>query len=369
MHIHSKKECLTFARGCIAAGALMLIAAQTAVLAAPLPLHVAGSQILNSRNEPVLLRGVDCASMEWTSDGQGHILTTVATAIKNWHANIIRLPLSQDRWFGKGPEQTDGGAAYRALVARIVKRISSLNSYVILDDHWSDEDVWGKHIGQHKMPDRNSIVFWKSFAAVYKNNPAVIFDLYNEPFHISWKTWRDGGEVTETNKRTGASISYFAVGLQTLLNTVRSTGAKNVVLAGGLNWAYDMSGILNGYALSDPTGSGVIYANHDYPFKGDTVKQWIAEMKAATAKVPVIVSEFGTGPTDKGAAGNKWILETLNAMQKYHWNWTAWDMHPSASPDLILNWQYIPTPYFGVFVKDALAGKLPPYIPADSAGK
>ncbi len=337
-------------------------------LAAPSALHISGNQILNASNQPVLLRGVDCASMEWTSDGQGHIITTVTTAIKDWHANIIRLPLSQDRWFGKGPEQSDGGAAYRTLIAKIVKTISSLNSYVILDDHWSDENQWGKNIGQHLMPDLNSVTFWKSFAKVYANNPAVIFDMYNEPHDVSWKIWRDGGPVTETDRSKGTVISYQAVGLQTLLNTIRSAGAKNVVLAGGLNWAYDFSGILNGYALHDPNGNGVIYANHDYPFKGDTVQQWITEMKAATAKFPVIVSEFGTSATDKGAKNNRWILETLNAMQKHHWNWTAWDLHPSAGPDLISDWNYTPTPYFGVFVKDALAGKLPPYIPSGSAG-
>ena len=86
----------------------------------PLPLKVVGTQILNSNNEPVLLRGVNTASLEWTSDGQGHILQTVKTAIEDWHVNHIRLPLSQDRWFGKAPEQKDEGRAYRALVKEVV---------------------------------------------------------------------------------------------------------------------------------------------------------------------------------------------------------------------------------------------------------
>ena len=64
---------------------------------APLPLKIVGTKILNGRGEPVLLHGVNAASMEWSSDGQGHILQTVNTAIHDWHANIIRLPLTQDR--------------------------------------------------------------------------------------------------------------------------------------------------------------------------------------------------------------------------------------------------------------------------------
>ena len=65
--------------------------AKTTASILPLPLHVAKNQVLNSRNERVHLRGVNTPSLEWTSDGQGHILDTVKTAIDDWHANVIRL--------------------------------------------------------------------------------------------------------------------------------------------------------------------------------------------------------------------------------------------------------------------------------------
>src|SRR5207248_8764751 len=51
----------------------------------PLPLKVVKNQVLNSRNERVHLRGVNAASLEWTSDGEGRILNTVKTAIHDWH--------------------------------------------------------------------------------------------------------------------------------------------------------------------------------------------------------------------------------------------------------------------------------------------
>lgn len=63
----------------------------------PLALKVVGKQILNSHNEPVLLRGVNAASLEWTSNGEGKVLQSVNTAIKDWHVNIIRLPLAQEK--------------------------------------------------------------------------------------------------------------------------------------------------------------------------------------------------------------------------------------------------------------------------------
>src|SRR4051812_18214049 len=61
-----------------------------------LPLKVTGTRILNLRDQPVRLCGVNAASLEWTSDGDGRILQTINVAIHDWRVNLIRLPLSQD---------------------------------------------------------------------------------------------------------------------------------------------------------------------------------------------------------------------------------------------------------------------------------
>jgi Tol biopolymer transport system component len=330
----------------------------------PLPLKVVGSAIVNGEGQPVRLRGVNTASMEWTSNGEGHILKTVETAIRGWHVNHIRLPLAQDRWFGKAPEQKDDGKPYRALVKQVVDLCAAQGCYVVLDLHWSDAGEWGKQIGQHVMPDRNSLEFWTDLASTYKNHPAVIFDLYNEPHDVSWDIWLKGGQVTERASRRNPSKTYEAVGMQTLLDAVRATGARNVVIVGGLDWAYDMSGFLKDKQLADSQGNGVIYANHAYPFKGDSVERWIKKMKAATATIPVIVSEFGS--ESRGGArstGEHWLRRVLQALEDHEWNWTAWDLHPAAGPRLISDWNYTPTPGFGKWVQQALLGTLPRYEP------
>jgi len=326
----------------------------------PPPLRVVGTNIVNHLGETVLLRGVNAASLEWASDGQGHILQSVETAIHEWHVNVVRLPLSQDRWFGKGQEQNDHGAAYRALIHEIVNTCATNECYIILDLHWSDYNEWGMNIGQHSMPDLNSLAFWKDFAPVYANHPAVLYDLYNEPYDVSWDVWLNGGKIVDKPNGHHATQqhprTYEAVGMQQLLDAVRATGAKNVVVAGGLDWAYDFSGILDGRQLSDPHGNGVIYANHCYDNKNESVDDWIARMEIASAKLPVIVSEFGgdSGPS-KVIAEEDWLLRVMQALADHHWSWTAWDMHPGAGPKLISGWDYAPTPKFGVHVKQALS--------------
>ncbi|MCU0914216.1 MAG: glycoside hydrolase family 5 protein [Planctomycetes bacterium] len=357
-----------------------IAAAEAESSSMPLPLKVVGTKILNSKNEPVTLRGVNCASMEWTSDGQGHILRSVQVAIDDWHVNHVRLPLSQDRWFGKAPEQKDEGKAYRALVKKVVDLCASKGCYVMLDLHWSNAGEWGQNIGQHSMPDEGSLAFWKDLAPVYANHPAVIYDLYNEPHDVSWDIWLKGGTVTDRPNRRGAAPKTFqAVGMQTLLDAVRATGARNVVVVGGLNWAYDFDGILDGRQLRDPDGNGLIYANHAYNNKGHGVEVWIARMEQATAKLPVIVSEFGgsggpnrragrfAGPVDP--SGHDWLLHVIQAVQDHNWSWTAWDFHPQAGPCLISDWNYTPTPDFGVFVQQMLAGTFPRYTPPAATEK
>jgi hypothetical protein len=348
-----------------------------------LPLKVDGVQIRNSKGDVVRLRGVNVASLEWTSNGEGHVLRSVKTAIDDWKVNHIRLPLAQDRWFGKAPEQKDEGKAYRALVREIVDLCASKGCYIILDLHWSDCGEWGVNIGQHSMPDENSLAFWKDLAPVYANHPAVLYDLYNEPHDVSWDVWLNGGTVTDRPNRRGESPrTYKAVGMQALLDAVRAAGANNVVVAGGLDWAYDFSGILDGRQLKDPHGNGVIYANHAYNNKGHGVDVWIARMEKATATLPVIVSEFGGsggpnrrrprgGPgasaTTATTTGDDWLLHVMQALEDHKWSWTAWDLHPQAGPTLISDWNYTPTPDFGVFVKQALAGTLPRYTPPVAA--
>lgn len=193
------------------------------------PLHVVGADVV-ANGKPVHLRGVNVCSMEWNGQGE-NVARSIPVAYDEWRANIVRLPLCEDRWFGKTDDSPGGGEPYRAIVDQVVKQAGARAKYVLLDLHWSDCDHWGQYWGQHKLPDQHSLAFWKDCAARYKNDPAVLFDLYNEPIEAPWKVWRDGGEVTE--QAQGQTLTYQAVGMQTLVDAIRGVGAKNVIVAGG----------------------------------------------------------------------------------------------------------------------------------------
>jgi hypothetical protein len=198
----------------------------------------------------------------------------------------------------------------------------------------------------------------------------VLFDLYNEPAHINWDQWFKGGPMTETIAHTNTTLTYVSVGIPALVNAIRSTGAKNVIIAGGINWAYEVDGILENRQLSDPTGNGIVYAVHPYPheYKGlgrETIPQWSARMELFARKLPIMVTEFGSiermwpfPKTWNNYTDAKWNQEMIDVLEAHHWNWTAWDFHPTAWPCLISDWDYTPTPQSGVWVRQALAKNL-----------
>jgi aryl-phospho-beta-D-glucosidase BglC (GH1 family) len=313
-------------------------------------LRVAGNQLKTPDGRVIILQGVNIPSLEWSTGGD-RVLESTREAIDNWKAKAIRLPLSQDRWFGKEPGQSDAGGSYRELVTQVVSLASRKGAYVILDLHWSNAGVWGRNLSQHEMPDENSIEFWKDAAARWANHPAVLFDLYNEPHDVTWEVWRNGGVVEETDRKE-RKTTYRTPGMQALLNAVRATGARNIVIAGGLDWAYDLTGVLNGFALDDKSGNGVMYASHIYPHKRD----WELKVGAIADRHPVLIGEVGCESDDEQGSPYVWGPDVIGYIQKRKLSWTAWCFHTESSPRMLQDWNYTPSPYWGAFVKAALLG-------------
>ena len=327
---------------------------------APKELHTAGTKVLNSDGKEVWLQGVNAGGLE-SVPKDPHVLKSVEVGIDDWKSNVIRLPVKSTFWFGHGPYQPhDGGEGYRLMVDQAVTLASNRGAYLLLDLH------------RFRAPEQEDIDFWKDAAARYKNNPAVLFDLFNEPHDVPWDIWRNGGTVGE--KKAGVDESAFlsadeqaksnggfhSVGMQALLDTVRGTGARNVVVVGGLAWSGDLSGVTKGYALEDKTGNGIMYGWHNYNWH----KNWQGRVGDAMLKYPIFVGEVGCDekkmtfiPLQDQENPYTWFPDMIGFIQKNHLNWTAWCLHPKATPILITDWNYTPSPFWGVPVKEALAGK------------
>jgi endoglucanase len=290
---------------------------------------VSGNSILNASGQKVLLHGVDRPSLEWSCSG--YTVTGQNTGIPSsdfnmmhtsWNANAVRIPLDQDRWLTNAAQYCN---TYQATVEAAVNEALATGMIVILDLHWSDQgNLATTASGQQCMPDQNSVTFWQQIATLYKNNPNVWFELYNEPYPpgstqaAQWNTWQNGGSVTCTSNVGNNTGTWNAPGMQTLINTVRATGATNIVIAGGLSYS---SILANVPAL---TGGNVAYAVHPYINTSDpdgaTDGSWTNNFGNQAAKAPVIATEFG----DMTCGNATYDNAILNYFHANNMGYTAW---------------------------------------------
>lgn len=321
----------------------------------PPALRVVGNQIQTDDGQPVWLQGLSIPSLEWVHQGE-HILRSVKVALTDWRANCIRLSVREHFWIGKGPYQRDGGASYRQMIEDVANLCATHGAYLVLDLH------------RFRAPEEKDAAFWQNAATRLKNHPAVLFELFNEPHDIPWDVWQNGGRTGDGTRgeavaeNTEKLRDFHSIGMQRLLDVVRETGAQNIVIVGGLDWGYDLSGILDGHALQEREGGrGIVYSTHVYPWKSD----WQGKFLALADKHPLFIGELGGEPEpmpflrpDQHEDPHTWAPDMLGLIQKHKFHWTGWAFHHKASPRILLSLDtYEPTPYWGAYVKDALAGK------------
>jgi endoglucanase len=322
----------------------------------PKTLHVEGNLILDEDGEEVWLQGVNVVGLE-SLPFDRQIMKSTKVSIEDWKSNCIRLPVKEEFWFGTSFYQKDGGEAYRKQVDDIITFAANRGVYVALDLH------------RFRAPKQEHADFWKDAAMRYKNHPAVLFDVFNEPHGISWEVWRDGGIV---GRKEGVDESAFlseeekkknqgfeSIGMQGLVDAVRSVGARNIIIAGGVFWCNDLTGIVNGYALDDATGNGIVYSWHTYNWHPG----W-ARVLPVVEKHPVFLGECGGDekpmgfiPLEDQEDPHTFNPDLLGFVQKHKIHWTGFCLAPNATPRLILDWNYTPTPFWGQYAKDALNGK------------
>jgi len=320
----------------------------------PPMLHVQGNRLVDPKGNEVWLQGVNVPSLDWSARGE-NVLKSTQVAIEQWKANVIRLPVKESYWFAEGKD----GDAYKKLVDDVVNFAANRGAYVVIDLH------------RFLAPKQEFSDFWKECATKYKNHPAVLFDLMNEPHGTSWEVWRNGGRVGApaevdqaaflTKEEKDSNKNFDSIGMQALVDVVRGVGAMNVVAVGGLDYAYDLSGILNGYAVNDdPKANGVMYSTHVYPWK----RSWQKCFLDVAKQYPILVGEVGADekkmsfmPASQQEDWQTWVPRMLATIQTERLNWTAWCFYPGANPRMLRDWDYNPTPFWGIQAKEALSGK------------
>jgi endoglucanase len=328
--------------------------------AQPYPvLQVVGNHFVGADGKTVRLHGVNHSGSEYACVGgaagtgydtaelpAGMSLDAFAAAIASWKANVVRLPVNEDCWLGiNGLDARYSGASYRNALQAIVRTLRAQGMFVIFDLHWAAP---GGHVPREQWPMADAdhaIDFWTSVATTFQADLGVLFDLFNEPFLSTsytadpWSCLHSGCTVTFQSK--DGAVTYNSIGTQALLDAIRATGARNIVLVPGLGYTGDLSRWL-ALEPADATGQHVA-SLHNYKFGGCTdASCWNGTFATIAAKVPLVTGELGDGTACAGGYVASFLAWADGVGASYlGWTWNTWDC--VTGPALITAYDGTPT--------------------------
>jgi len=326
--------------------------------------QVSGPNLVNPSGQPLVLHGVNLSGTEYSCIHNTGIFapsisdpSVVVQAIKAWTGiNAVRIPLNETCWLGiNGAPAAYSGTNYQNAIKNIVNLLVQNNLVPILDLHWSAAGS-NQATAQEPMPNQDhSVTFWTQVATMFASDTSVIFDLFNEPFpdngqNTGWTCLKNGG--------TCYNLSYQAAGMQQLITAIRGTGAKNVLMSGGLSYSNDLTQWLANEP-SDPLNN-LAASFHMYADNGcNNVSCWSAAPAQIAAKVPLIVGEFGSSyvsncPSNASTAIVGALMTWLDTEKQSYiaWDWDAVGSCTSLVTDVTTG---APSATWGTFYKAHVA--------------
>jgi aryl-phospho-beta-D-glucosidase BglC (GH1 family) len=297
--------------------------------------------------EPVLLRGLNRSGLEYSEPkDQGFAASAGITAeeiewiAREWRANIFRIPFNQD-WALRG-RAGKSGEDYLSDLDRVISWAAQNGAYTLLDLQWlSMNRVHGPgKMMVPPLPNPETPELWKMLAGRYREEPAVLFDLFNEPHdrlpEDPYPLFRHDGSEYPPDYATVSMTEWQPWALR-LIDTIRDEHPSSVIFVSGMNWAYD----LRGFPLHR---ENLVYSTHVYPSKGSN---WESAFGYLSRFMPVFAGEFGGVEKDL-----VWGERLLHFFDARGMGWTAWSWsdYPHMAHD------YEPT-VFGSLVQDRLCGR------------
>lgn len=190
--------------------------------AAPLvgPFSTSNGQIVDKNNQPVTFQGVNWFGFNtgnhivhglWQSD-----FTGMLNQIKSLGFNAVRLPFAFDFVLDpsikpngintscNGPNSCNMNVPQDSALHAfqwVVEQFTSNGIYVLIDDHFEDSTYVNNQAAWQQG--------WKTIAQMFKSNPLVGYDLWNEPdsHSTTWET-NAGGPPWGSSIMTAANAIY-----------------------------------------------------------------------------------------------------------------------------------------------------------------
>ena len=308
----------------------------------PAGLHVELNQIKDGAGRVIVLHGLNRSGTEYACvngtgifDGPSDEASIVA--MTTWNINTVRIPLNESCWLGiNGVSPSSSGDTYKAAIRAYVNLLHKYRLTPILELHWTAEGTRLAR-GLQPMPDADHApAFWADLASTFIDDTGVIFELFNEPFPdlnhdtpAAWACWRDGCEATPYPARDGTpGVSYQAVGMQALVNTVRDTGATQLILLGGIQYSNTLTQWLANKPVDPLDNLAVAWHvyNNNPCNKAECWKSVLTAPMAVGQLFPIVATEIG-----ENDCANSFVNPLMQALDAYGGGYLAWSWNAGHS--------------------------------------
>lgn len=249
-------------------------------------LKVAGTQLVDKNNNPLVLRGM--------SFGWHNLWPRVynAGAVKwlkdDWKCNVVRasmgIELNDSGYLKSSKNSTD-------LVKKVVDAAIKQNIYVIID--WHD----------HNIHQEEAKKFFAEMASRYGKDPHVIYEIFNEP---DYETWPQVKAYSEE-----------------VIKTIRAIDPDNIILVGSPKWDQDIH-----LPAADPIKGydNLMYTVHFY---AATHKKWLRDRTDEAIKkgLPIFISECaGMEASGNGPLNYEEWQAWIDWMETNKLSWIFWSV-------------------------------------------
>ncbi|MEO6723041.1 MAG: glycoside hydrolase family 5 protein [Ferruginibacter sp.] len=259
-------------------------------------LKVSGTQLVNQKNEPVVLNGM---SFGWSCfHSRFYTAGVVKQLHKDWNCNVVRAALGVEP---EGGYLKDSAKSIQ-LIKTVVDAAIKEGIYVIIDWH------------SHNINLDASKNFFKEMATAYGSYPNVIYEIFNEP---DYETWPEVKAYSEE-----------------VIATIRAIDPDNIILVGSPHWDQDIN-----LPAEDPI-RGIDNLMYTVHFYAATHKQSLRDKTdAAIAKgLPVFVSESaGMEASGDGKLNDEEWQKWIDWMAAKKISWVTWSVSDKNESCSVLN--------------------------------
>ena len=256
-------------------------------------LRVEGARLVNAQGKPIQLKGMSTHGIHWFpqyADRQAvHQLKTLG-------ANLFRVAMYADSSDGGYNENKEAAERNTYLLNLAVRHALDEDMYAIIDWHLLKDETPLRHVENAKR-------FFHDISALYAENPAVIYEICNEP----------------NGKTTWEDIRVYA---EQVIPAIRYNSPNALIIVGTPDYSSGIDKVL----AAPLTFPNIAYAYHYYPSLAG--KGYIPLLEEAlNASIAVFVSEWGidrnreTGELELGKA-----RDFVDFMRRHMISWANWSL-------------------------------------------